>query len=259
MDKNDVAKFVEVLDAAREPVRTADGYEAFLVPEGYNLETRSDGETIHQTVTMHDAESFCAYVKRFKSQHTQIFADVNAPVLRAIIDYHNPNGDAGLADHQCIFAVAHSEEWKRWREIDGKVLSQAEFADFVEENYADIHEPEPAKFLEIVTNVQNRRKISFSSGIRLSDGTHQISFTEEDDTKAKGYIAVPSEFTLALPIFNGGARYKVRALLRYRIKDGRILFVVKLHRKVLEERAAFADICEAVENSTLIKPYMGRA
>jgi hypothetical protein len=52
-----------------------------------------DLQRIHQSVTLHDAESFIAYVNRFKLSETKIFAEPGfisggMPKMVAVIDYH---------------------------------------------------------------------------------------------------------------------------------------------------------------------------
>ena len=104
----------------------------------------------------------------------------------------------------------------------------------------------------MVTNLQSKKKVAFESGVRLQDGSNQLVYAEEIETKGRGTMLVPSEFSIGLPIFLNGEAYKVRALLRYRINEGTIAFIVKLHRRAFLEQTAFNDVCEKVAKETAL-------
>lgn len=214
---------------------------------------------VKQQVNAFDAASFIAYVNRFKTlgtadgdEKTTIFSDPNRFALCGVIDYHTGAVPDRLG-HKITFEAPVSEQWARWRAIDGKPLSQMEFAEFVEENIEDIVEPEPARFLDLVTGLHAKKKVNFESGVRLQSGAHELTFAEEVEAKGRGQMVVPSEFAIGVPVFLGGAAYRVRVLLRYRIDEGRLIFIVKLHRRVFTEQTAFADIRTAVESGTGLK------
>lgn len=248
---------------------------SFDHPQGGLAVMRPDGSIQHmapldpplthvkQQVKAFDADSFCTYVNRFKrwviiknedddeveDEKTTIFADPNKFHLRGVIDYHtdvNPD----RCSHTIQFDVPFSEQWSRWRGIDGKPMSQSEFAEFIEENCQDCVDPPSAVFLDLVTNLQSKKKVTFESGVRLQDGANQLVFAEEIETRGRGTMTVPSEFSIGLPIFLNGEAYKVRALLRYRIHEGAVAFIVKLHRRTFLEQTAFKDICAKVSDET---------
>lgn len=204
--------------------------------------------------TAFDAQAIIAYVNRFKvgdskNQVTTIFANPQTYKVRAVIDYHE--GDRPNRCHHTIeAAIPFSEQWLRWAAIDGKSYTQMDFAEFLEENLNDIVQPEPAVFLDLVTNLQAKKSVSFESGVRLSDGSNQLVYAEAIEAKGRGTITVPSVFEIGVPIFDKGDGYQVKCLLRYRIRDGQLVFVVKVHRRRFLEQTAFTDICGLIENGT---------
>lgn len=255
-----------MIDAISRLARQAS--QSFSHPQGGIGVMRPDGLIQHipaidpplshvkQSVIAFDPEAFVAYVNRFKivsgkekADCTTIFADPNKYHIRSIIDYH-----VGAVPERCAhsvqFNVPFSEQWKRWSAIDGKPLTQSEFAEFIEENALDIVDPPAAVFLDLVTNLQSKKKVSFESGVRLQDGAHQLLFAEEVETKGRGIMTVPAEFALGVPIFLNAEAYKVRALLRYRISEGIVAFIVKLHRRLFLEQTAFKDVCGVIGSST---------
>lgn len=251
----------ELARMASEPIDHPAGGKAVLLPSGdiRHLQPLDPPLThVKQHVTAFDADSFCAYVNRFEigepageHQVTTIFADPNKFQLRCVIDYHEDR-KPGRCAHAIQFNVPFSEQWSRWRGIDGKPMGQAEFAEFIEENCQDCVEPPSAVFLDMVTNLQSKKKVAFESGVRLQDGSNQLVYAEEIETKGRGTMLVPSEFSIGVPIFLNGEAYKVRALLRYRIAEGTIAFTVKLHRRTFLEQTAFKDICEKVTQETAL-------
>jgi uncharacterized protein YfdQ (DUF2303 family) len=258
----------EIIEAIARLARA--GVEPKDHPAGGKFVMRPDGLVHHiptldpvlshvkQNVTAFDVESFAAYVNRFKlgggkdeKEWTTIFSDPNKYKIRAVIDYHVDRAPERCA-HTIHFDVPFSEQWKRWTNIDGRPLGQSEFAEFIEENALDIVDPPSATFLDLVTNLQSKKKVTFESGIRLQDGANQLVYAEEIETKGRGTMVVPSEFHIGVPIFHNAEGYKVRALLRYRISEGAVVFIVKLHRKLFLEQTAFEDVTgEIVEKTGL--------
>lgn len=252
--------------AANDPFEALDGRQAIVVPAGCHVHEFRPAVTplehIRQKVKFDDAFSLAAYINRFKRPATQIFADSVNYRICAIFDYHiPPEGDVLDAeqhcDHQAHFTPVQSEQWKRWTGIEGKALAQRRFAEFIEENYEDVREPAAADLLEMVTRLQARRKVTFESGIRLSDGTSKLTYNEETETGGKGDMVIPSEIQLGIPVFYGGEAYKVRCLLRYRIEEGVLSFQVILNRRKMIEDSAFETFVKAVGDATSIAPYYG--
>lgn len=241
--------------------------EAGPHPAGGLYVKRPDGSVVHlqpqypplyhidQAVNVMKADSFSAYVNRFKGEATTIFAKADAPLLMAIIDYHST--DAARCDHRVSFVPPWSEEWARWRALDGKSLTQMEFAEFIEENMVDVVEPDGAALLDVVTGLQAHRKVTFESGVRLHDGSNQLVYHEDIEAKGRGTLTVPSEFALGVPVFFGGEAFRVRCMLRYRITEGKLVFAVRVIRRRFIEQSAFDDIVKAVATATGIQVLHG--
>lgn len=219
---------------------------------------------VKQRVALTDAASFAAYLNTFKSAHTRIFADVRKPLILGVIDYHQPapggkdvTNKPDYCEHAAAFEPRWSEQWARWRKIDGQAMSQATFAEFLEENYMDVMEPAPADMLDVVTTLEAKKNVSFVSGIRLQTGANQLTYSEEIETKGKGTLSIPPEFKIGLPVFYNGTVYQVRVLLRYRITEGKLTFTAKLNRRDFVEQTAFNEVVKEIGSKTGIEPFMG--
>ena len=249
-----IAAIVILANQGATPFDHPKGGKAVRLPNGsiQHLEPIDAVLThVKQSVKMIDAESFVAYVNRFKGggDKTTIFADYTGPKIKACIDYHEKDRPDYL-HHDVTFVPPWSEQWARWRGIDGKAMSQTDFAEFIEENMADVVDPAGAVFLDLVTGLQAKKKVSFESGIRLHDGSNQLTYNEEIEAKGRNTMLIPSEFSIGVPIFYQGAAYKVRAFLRYRIDEGRLLFTIKINRRLFVEQTAFSDITKLISEKT---------
>lgn len=258
-----INEIVQLARRASEPFDHPQGGKAVMRPDGIVQHLPPlDPPLSHvkQSVVAYDAKAFIDYVNRFKLAvtvegqerplpKTSIFANPQSAKLKGIVDYHT-SFYPDRCSHIITFDVPASEQWSRWRAIDGKGMGQLQFAEFIEENCQDIVDPTAATFLDLVTGLQAKKKINFESGVRLQDGSNQLTYAEEVEAKGRGTMLVPAEFSIGVPIFLNGDAYKVRCLLRYRIEDGAVAFIVKIHRRQFLEYTAFSDICAAIATGT---------
>lgn len=199
-----------------------------------------------QQLTVLDAATFINYVKRFANSATVVFC--NGPdgrTFRAVFDYHQPDQPA-WGSHSASYACPLTVEWGNWKAFDRKRLSQADFAEFIEDNVKDLVTPEQAPdapsaadMLEISRTLQAQKNITFRQGTRLDNGQVQLTYNEEIDGRAgaTGQLRIPEQFYIGVKPFLGGAAFLVSARFRYRIQEGRLVVWYELVRpdKVLEE------------------------
>lgn len=183
-------------------------------------------------ITVFDAGSFNAVMDANKDSGTHTVYIDRSLEAAAIIGVMNDNGETkGWRDHRVRIELRKTPQWQKWLTMDGKMVSQTEFAEFIEDNLDDIAEPEGARMLEIVTYLQATRTVDFKSGVRLSNG--QIQFENKENIEAKvgiGQIAVPETFKLAITPYQGQPLYSVPARFRYRLNDGKLTMGLKLQR-----------------------------
>ncbi|MDT4806982.1 hypothetical protein FQZ97_398220 [compost metagenome] len=221
-----------------------------LVPDGVSIQALEQHlpapVRIRQRLTVLDAATFIAYVRRFTSPAAAVFC--NGPEGRtftAVLDYHQPEQPA-WANHSATYRCPTTIEWGRWQEKDGKRMSQADFAEFIENNVRDIVQPEKeprapsaADMLEISRTLEAKKNICFRQGIRLDNGQVQLTYNEQIDGRAgeTGQLTIPEQFFIGVKPFLGGDAFLVAARFRYRIQEGQLAMWYELIRpdKVLEE------------------------
>lgn len=233
-----------------------------LCPQGYSIENlegflpypprrRSD-------VLLRSVESFVDYVNLFKGPTSRLFANKTDTSVVAILDYHDPDGKSSWGENRATLGLTLSPEWKTWSGLSGRQMTQVQFAEFLEDHYPEIIDPDGATVLEAASTLEAKKTVSFKSAKRLSDGTSQFEYSENIEGR-KGLLTVPTAFKLGLPVYENGELIEVHARLRYAIRDEHLTFTYLLNQPHRVLDTAFAQVLEEIEETTEIKPYLGVA
>lgn len=211
-------------------------------------------------VTVFDAASFNQVIAdNSDAGNIAIYLDRN-PNRPSVVAVLNGNGKAGpgWADFRLNIEFRPTPQWVKWRNLDGKLMPQVEFAEFVEENLEDIADPAGATMLEIASQLQLVRSVNFRSRVVLQSGT--FAFAHDQDDKASvgaGTIDVPQTFTLGIaPIF-GLAAYRVPARFRYRIEDGKLKLGFRLQRVETIMEQIVEDVVSKIERGANVSVMDG--
>ncbi len=263
MSDNDLKTALDAV-AARAPRHDLpDGGSLVVIPEGYKAE-RVDPlmpSRVRQGVTLHDRDSFVAYVNRFKNDDTRVFAEPGflsggAAKITAVIDYHGPKS-ANHGGHTATYAVRYSENWDRWRKVCSQPLKQSEFAEFIEECRADIVEPDAARLLDIVRSFKASKRVEFDSVVYQPNGDVKLAYDERTEQKGSSG-PLPETMTLGIPVYFRGAAFKVPVFIRYKVGQGAVGFQIKIDRADIVEDVAFSELTKSISEATSIDAYLGR-
>lgn len=242
-------------------LRYADPYA--IVPEGCHVENLKDQlltfpRRTEQAVVLYDVPSFIAYVQRYSSDVTVIFANLERFVFLAVLDYHARLVPAWCA-HRAMLTLRQTDPWETWIANDGKAMGQAQFASFLEDNLVDISRPPGGEILEVVRTLELKNNVRFSSSLRLQDGQTQLIYTEDiEGSAARGTLQIPEAFTLGLAPFEASDKYAVTARLRYRMQEGKLTLWYNLlnDERILED--AFRNEWKAIEAETHVQVFAGK-
>lgn len=240
MDIDNVKTIVDTAIASAEPTvlhaghqtiwihTAARGLERVDVSSTLSAPPRKVGKTV-----VFDAASFNMMIAdNSDAGNIAIYLDRNPikPSIVAVLNGHGKGGP-GWSDFRVAIEFRPTPQWVKWQGIDGKMLPQAAFAEFIEDNLDDIASPPKADFLEIVTYLQATRTVDFKSGLRLSSGAIQFQNLESIDAKVSaGSVAVPEQFTLGIAPMFGSPAYSIPVRFRYRLQEGKLTLGVKLQR-----------------------------
>ncbi len=220
---------------------TGEAIHYAVVPAGTEIKSLKDmqypwglrPDRIFATVTLCDARSFCDYYKLYEDDRSRIFASPDLKRFTAILDYHGVGSDrqAEFLSHKATFQMTLDERWVTWRDRDTKSFTQKEFAEFIEDNNADIIDPSGATMLEVARDLKASMGGIFESKVTPLNGQIQMRYTETVDAKVgAGNILFPEFFKLNIPVFYGEKPVTIAARLRYRISGGALTFHYKLYR-----------------------------
>ena len=223
----------EAIAASHQHVRDVYGTPLVILPEGFKVglipellpaPTRKKGTTV-----LNDAASFVAVVNDQKGEDTRLFSTIDPPTFTAVFNHHA--AEAGWGDHRARYNAPLAPEWAAWTGMDGKKQNQVDLAQFIENNLVDVAflepkdghpgSPDGSTLLEVCRTLEAKKKVDFKSAIRLADGSTQFTYDEDVQGSARqGQLQVPEQFSLAIPVFENGAKWRVDVRLRYRIQDG---------------------------------------
>lgn len=224
----------------------------------------ADPKWIADKITVQTTDSLIAYVERFGTDGTSLFADIGQNRIVAAIDFHDVDDKGALSvarvEHTATLDLPYSVEWKLWTSIDQKLMGQLEFARFLEENLADIEAPAGADLLETCRDLQARRKVNFTKAVRTASDNESFEYSDETTaTSKKGDVEIPSRLMLRIPVYFGGQTYSVPAFLRWRLEEGEGLKLgIKLHNPEHIRQAVFKEVVEQAASATGRPAYFGR-
>lgn len=249
-------------------------------------------------------ESLIAHTKRFSDKDSVIFVncDKTEPSIMAVLDYHearriadivdietdeilvaggeSDNPKPRFGDHRGIYDFPISDEWKRWAEMDGEMMPQEVFAQFLEDRIPDVLPPPEdsdetaAALLEIAQMLNGSfataaKLIELSRGLAihvnavvknahvLSSGEVSMQFDEEHVGSDGKPLKVPSLFVIGIPVFRFGQSYRMAVRLRYRRQGGTILWYYNIFaaERVLDH--AVQEAADRVQLETGLPLFYG--
>lgn len=212
--------------------------------------------------TVRTADSLAAYLSKHELPQSELWADLETSRITAVIDAHQgADQPAGWAQHRAVLQLVHTPAWLAWAGINGKLLPQVEFSEFIEQRTIDFVDPAGADVLELAQSFQAARAGRFESSQRLNSGETNLVWKEDVQATAgkSGNIAIPDVLELALIPYEGGAAYRVRARLRYRLNNGALALGVVLERPEDVLRDAFDEVVSTLVGHTAAPIYAGAA
>lgn len=225
-----------------------DGCEFVVAPKDWAIhdleEYRACPSRVEASHTFLTVGSLVAYIKRYCNTVTDcdfVTSCAHQGVISAVLDYHGGAERPGWCRHVATFKAVMSPEYKAWRGLHRKPVSQVDACEFLEDRAFDVVEPAGADIMEMIMKFEALKKVTFSSSMRLRDGNVQVLYQE--DTEARGALTIPDTITLLVPVFEGMEPDRITVRLRFRIVDGALKFSFVIARIEELERQAF-ERCE---------------
>jgi uncharacterized protein YfdQ (DUF2303 family) len=216
------------------------------------------------TVIVADVASFAQYHLKHADGWSEVFADVKRTSVTAVLDAHmDEAGGARWQKHCLVLQLEVTPEWSTWAGHDRQMMSQAAFAEFIEDHIADIAPDGPctgADLLEMAQQFAAHTKVEFRSGSRLADGQTQFVYTETTEASGgqRGTVTIPGAFELGIRVFDDLDPYRVKARFRYRVTDGKLTLGYHLDDPERKVRDAVTQVVQAAETACGVKIMLGR-
>lgn len=252
-DESDPTSYTDLILAAAQLARGAECLPFALVPQGYTIRCTERLQEApiraRRVVTLRTVESFLAFFKKF------VATDGNLP------GFYRNNTTSGLTvsivfnpltwgDSSATLNLRVAPALMRWLNLERSGShKQKTFAAFIEENLADIVEPQGAKLLEVCRSFRATQTVRFASTVDLANGDVGLEYIQETKAgtvDAKSRLQVPENIVLGLPLFEGEERIKIKAKLLYAIDDGVLKLAIKFPQLDDAFDAVTADIIERV-------------
>lgn len=227
-----------------------------ITPAGAGKTFRPDH--IAQAPTIQTAQSLGDYLKLFKTASSVLFANIAQNQIVGAIDYHAADA-AELVAHKATLTLPFSTEWKLWNEIDGKMMSQLDFARFLDENQDDISSPRGADLVEIVKDLIAVDTANSKASIRINSDNVDFSFTASTDARSGsgGQLEIPKEFELRIPVYFGEEPLPMKARLRWKNGAEGVTFGIVLLRKEQARQDEFKRVVREVSATADLPVFYG--
>jgi len=196
---------------------------------------------------------------------------------------------AAHCDHRARYAFPLSDEWKAWKAIDGVALEKDDLGEFIEANAKDIMDPTPAMLRGVEDDkndgwenrlIQTAQKIEGrfgqltkllalskqfqvfeSSDLKVSTnrdtGESEIQFLNEHKDADGRPLNIPNLIIIAIPVFAGGALYRMAVRFRYRKSGGQVKFILSIYNPERAFKASFEEACEDAKTATALPLMFG--
>lgn len=203
--------------------------------------------------TVTDLDSFLAELdRRPLSDYSTLWGSPTRGRLTAIYNDHHGD-DAGWRDDKLTLALTPDEDWAAWHALSGKLFTQNEFGDVIEELLHTIESPDQADLLEIIDSIRASTSGEFESAIERGNGSQKLTYKQQHTVRAgrSGQLEIPQIITLDLRPWEGHpATYAVEAYFRTRVSEGSLALAIKLKPTRQIVRRAWATLTEAVVAQT---------
>lgn len=221
-----------------------------------------------------DEASLIAHCLRFRDTDSALFA--NRTSILAVYDYHRPiappaegsayqlrDGNARWQRHRAEYTPQKAPEWKTWIDNAGKLMSQAEFADFLEANVQDLAGPEgdrkvptPADLCTMTLTLKVTQNDVLDSQINRTTGEYTLIAKQEQQTT--GSTVIPKEFDLFIPLYERGEQVRVTCKFRMRKEGAAFKFGWVIPTAERMERQAFEAIAKRIAEATALPLFYGQ-
>lgn len=260
------------------------------------------GESAHQTM-----ESLIAHVARHRDADSVAWLKVDgaSASLRVVYDYHraeaNPTPDRPYhaprwMERTASYVFPVSEQFKAWRDISGKPMTQDVLATFLEAHITELRDrsnasPRVMDIARALVATEDDSPVTDEAALAIIGSPSQMlrmarrmamevnTFAEEDRdehgnvsivyrneaqaTEVKGgekvRLRLPLLAIVEVPVLNGGTPYRLPIRIGTKVASNRVQWTLTVHRADLAMEDAINDASIAFAGATGLPVFRGTA
>ena len=208
----------------------------------------------------------------------------------------NSDGSSGDStaehcDHRAVYDFPLSKEWRKWMGASGSPMDKDEMGEFLEANAKDIQDPTPnilglrhddanienweKRLINTARQIEGRYgqlsqllalsrhfQVYESTNLEVSSnrdtGEQSIQFTNEHKDKDGAPIKIPNLIIITIPVFEGGAAYRMPVRFRYRKKGSSLAFILTAYNPQAAFDDALSGAVQTAAEATGLEVFMGQ-
>lgn len=192
--------------------------------------------------------------------------------------------------HRAVYDFPLSKEWKAWMKVSGVGLDKYDLGEFIEAQAKDIMDPTPAvlkgvlsdnnlpwenRLIETAMKIEGRygqlsHLLAMSKQFQVHEtsnltvkmnrdtGEQEVQFLNEHKAPDGKPLNIPNLIIIAIPVFLGGAPYRMPVRFRYRKSGGEVKFILSIYNPEKAFEAAFSEAVDEAAEKTSLPVFMGR-
>lgn len=205
------------------------------------------------------------------------------------IDATTGDPTARHCGHRAVYNFPLSDEWKAWMKVSNTPLEKDDMGEFIEQWAKDIMDPTPAiltgkeseknepwenRLIATARQIEGRygqltQLLAMSRMFQVHEtsnltvktnrdtGEQEVQFLNEHKTPDGKPLNVPNLIIITIPVFLGGAPYRMAVRFRYRKMGGSVKFILSIYNPERVFEAAFGEATEQAAEATGLPLFMG--
>ncbi|MBL1436537.1 MAG: DUF2303 family protein [Rhodobacteraceae bacterium] len=207
----------------------------------------------------------------------------------SVINHQTGEPTARHCEHRAVYKFPLSDEWKAWMEASGNPMEKDELGEFIEVNAKDIMDPTPAilsgkvndknadwenRLITTAAQIEGRygqltQLLAMSKMFQVFEtsdltvqtnrdtGESQIQFLNEHKGADGQPLNIPNLIIIAIPVYQGGALYRMPVRFRYRKRGSSVKFILSAYNPEKAFKAALNEAVDLAAEATGLETFMG--
>ncbi len=201
--------------------------------------------------------SFIDYVNEHKTAGTRVYVP-SISLFLAVLN-HASHGDPQWNNHTAELQLKQTPAWLTWKGENKKNMNQRDFAQFIEDNLAEIVNPVGAALLDLIRTIKMTQSLEIGGEVneRGELSSQMFEIKARNSAGAKMDVELPGSFMLALSPYEDGVPMTIECRLRFKIDPPKMTFFYEIRHIDRIEREAVDKIAANIKQSVQLPVWYG--